>query len=584
MQGGAPGVCGGDHRIALTAMLGEVSRYWRTTAWLAATFAGGAGLAAPVLLLHGRLVPPPVDGGDLGLVWHAGVQPVAATQQQAVDDLSTLLLGVALGTIGVAAITLLSLSLARESERGSELAVRRAVGAGRSMLLRSAVAEAAFIVLAGFTLGAVVGIGAVAWSSGWPGTLRPPKPGPLGAAVLALAIVVLLGVLVPVILPRRRIGVAEPGSPAPLTPAALQVAATLVALTTGSLLARHAGGPGEPGGHPSPEGRVATLESAGLSPAARAAGYSALLRGFESEGAGPASLTSPGALLGLGPVSMVTTDCGRCSEGGLPLRWRVKAATHQFVSADTFEMMGVRVLKGRGITDQDDREAPRVAVVNRSLAAREFQDGEAIGRLIRVVDDGSQWSTVVGVVDDPPAAGLGASLLPPYTVYLSVLQHPPARVELLASGGPIPAGARPVRELLAAQAAPLRWFADRFAGQGWAMLGLAVMSSLAVARLWVTSLLVQFGVQRALGARRRRIILFVLTRAVGVCGTGIVAGVWFGAAVWSVLHSLVGGLEAWDPAAVLRFGAVLLAGTLAGALPPAWRAARATPASLLAAP
>jgi hypothetical protein len=41
-----------------------------------------------------------------------------------------------------------------------------------------------------------------------------------------------------------------------------------------------------------------------------------------------------------------------------------------------------------------------------------------------VVDDGEQWSTVVGVVDDPPAVGIGASLLPPYSVYLSVLQHP----------------------------------------------------------------------------------------------------------------------------------------------------------------
>jgi hypothetical protein len=38
--------------------------------------------------------------------------------------------------------------------------------------------------------------------------------------------------------------------------------------------------------------------------------------------------------------------------------------------------------------------------------------------------------------------------------------------------------------------------------------------------------------------------------------------------------------EPWDPAAVLRFGVWLIAGTLLAALLPAWRAARATPVSL----
>jgi hypothetical protein len=201
-----------------------------------------------------------------------------------------------------------------------------------------------------------------------------------------------------------------------------------------------------------------------------------------------------------------------------------------------------------------------------------------------VVDDGEQWSTVVGVVEDPPAGGLGASLQARYTVYLSVLQHPPAGAELMTrrmQGGNTSV---PVRELLAAQAAPLAWFADRFGDQGRAMLAIAVLGSLAVARLWVLSLLVELGVHRALGARRRTIVRFVLVRAAAVCFGGLVLGIWFGAAVWGILAGLVEGLPPWDPAAVLRFGAILLASTLLGALPPARRAARATPASLIATP
>ena len=579
MRTRARGVCGGDHRIVLTAMLGEVSRYWKTSALLATSVAAGAGLAWPVLLLHGRLVPPSTSGGDLGLVWRAGVQPVAAIQQQATDSLTGLLLGLAVATVAVAAATILVLALARESERAPELVVRRAVGAGRRVLLGGAAAEAGLVVAVGLVAGSSLTAGAAALSPPWPGSLRPGGAGLAGAAVLALAAVVLLGLLLPVLLPRRRVGVAEPRTPAPLAPSALQVAASLVALTAGSLLAGHVGRLAGPGGRPAIEGRISAIAMTRHAPQERAAHYASLLQRVKDESAGPVSLTSPGAVFGLGPTSMVTTDCGQCSEGNLRLPWRVKAATHQLVSADTFEMLGIRVLQGRALTDEDGWVAPRVAVINRSLAAREFQDGQALGRRIRVVDDGDRWSTVVGVVEDPPATGMGATLLPRYSVYLSVLQHPPARAELMTLGGP---SGEPVQAVREAQAAPLAWFGARIREQGWAMLLVAVLGSMAVARLWVASLLVEFGVRRALGAPRRAIVRYVLARAAGVCGAGLALGIWFGAAVWGILGDLVPGLPAWDQAAVARFGVILLAGSLLGALPPAWRAARRAPASLLA--
>jgi hypothetical protein len=75
----------------------------------------------------------------------------------------------------------------------------------------------------------------------------------------------------------------------------------------------------------------------------------------------------------------------------------------------------------------------------------------------------------------------------------------------------------------------------------------------------------------------------VVLRAAGVCLAGIALGIWIGGAIWSVLGGLVPGLEPWDAGLVCRYGAMLLACTLLGALPSAWRAARATPASLLAA-
>lgn len=569
----------GSFRAAVASVRAEVSRYRRTTALIVAALAAGMAFALPVVALHGQLALIPLRGGDLGLTWRAGVQPPAATQQAAVDALGGLLLGSALGTLAVAAVTILILSLARESERSVEVAVRRAVGAGRRVLLVSAVLEGGLVVLAGIAIGGIAGAIVAASMPAWPGSLRSGALRAGGVAFGALVAAVLAGVLFPVLFPRRRISEAEPHTPAPLMPSAIQIGASLIALTMGALLARHSAAViAAPTGAP-PAGVVHEIAMPDTAPAERAHHYASLLHALAAGGGPDASLTSPGALLGLGPVGTVTTDCGQCSEGGLPLRWRVKAATHQFVSADTFHMLGMNVVDGRGITSDDAWGAPRVAVINRSLAAREFQYGQAIGRGIRVVDDGDQWSTVVGVVDEPPVVGLGGAIQPRYSVYLSVLQHPPATVDLLTTGSL--SGATSVSALVAAQMAPLRWFAAVFGLQGWAMLAIAAVGTLAVTRLWVTSLLGELGVRRALGARRRQIVAYVLLRAAAVGAAGVLGGAWFGQAIWGVLADVLSGLDSWDVALVVRFGLVLLLSVLLGALPPALRASRAMPAALL---
>ena len=569
---------------------------------LTAAVAAGVTFALPVISLHGRLGLTPLRGGDLGLLWRAGMLPPAVTQQEAVDSLGTLLLVSSLGTLAIAAVTILILSLAREAERSAEVTVRRAVGAGRRMLLRSALLEGGLVALIGIVIGGIAGAVVAASMPEWPGALRSGESAAAGvAAVGALVAVVLAGVSLPVLFPRRRIGEAEPHAPTPLMPSAIQIGASLVALTMGALLGRHAaGGIAAPTGAPA-DGAVYSIAMPDTAPGERAQRYATLLHLLGADRQAEVSLTSPGALLGVGPVSTVTTDCGNCWEGGLPIRWRVKAATHHFVSADTFQMLGVRVVEGRGITDGDAWGGARVAVINRSLAAKEFQDGRAVGRGIRVVDDGNLWSTVVGVVDDPVPIGLGGTIQPGYSVYLSVLQHPPGTVDLLPGRrGPAedvmmsatrtalgPRAVDPatssVSALVGGQAAPLRWFAVHFGLQGWAMLAIAALGSLAVMRLWVTSMLGELGVRRAVGASRRQTVTHVLLRAAAVSAAGIAGGAWFGAAIWSVLADLAPGLDPWDGALVARFGLVLLSSTLLGALPPALRASRATPASLLSA-
>jgi len=65
---------------------------------------------------------------------------------------------------------------------------------------------------------------------------------------------------------------------------------------------------------------------------------------------------------------------------------------------------------------------------------------------------------------------------------------------------------------------------------------------------------------------------------------GVVVGSVLGPALWSGLGTIVRGLPAWDGGVLARFAVLLVATSTAGALVPAWHAARTRPAALLAEP
>jgi hypothetical protein len=236
--------------------------------------------------------------------------------------------------------------------------------------------------------------------------------------------------------------------------------------------------------------------------------------------------------------------------------------------------------------------------VSRSLAAREFQDGKPIGRRINTGDDNAEGSTVVGIVDDQLPMALGGTLQPRYAVYVSVLQHPPRSVDLLirdpvdyealartletnighGSGHYTVNTERAVRE---AEIAPVGWFGRRFELQGWALVGVASLGIIAFMGLWVRSLMGEIAVRRSVGARRQQIFRWMVWRAAGVAARGIVAGLWFGLAVWGTLPEVVTGAETWDPSRFLPYAVLILGVVLCGVVPPAWRASRALPVELL---
>ncbi|HKC89364.1 MAG TPA: ABC transporter permease, partial [Blastocatellia bacterium] len=78
------------------------------------------------------------------------------------------------------------------------------------------------------------------------------------------------------------------------------------------------------------------------------------------------------------------------------------------VSPDYFRAMGIPLVAGRFLTDQDNERSERVTLINQTFAQRYFSDQNPIGKRINPDLDG--WMTIVGVVGDVKQAGLADSV------------------------------------------------------------------------------------------------------------------------------------------------------------------------------
>jgi putative ABC transport system permease protein len=550
-----------------------------------------------------RLFFSTVRGADLGMPWNPDARSPAAGQLAALTQLFRLLLGTAAAALGAAALTMLTLSAARASERAPELAVRRSVGASRRGVLASALLEAALVASVVLVAGGAVGRAATGLAvREWPVPLHPGGGTMIAISFLVVCAALVLAGILPLVFARRRPLTQAEAQPLPLLVPAIQLGICLTVLTAGALVARHAGSLLNSAALETRDGEVYQVTVPNSSPGEEASRLEALLQKLSSDSQRSViSLSSPGTIAGLGTVAVMTTDCGLCPFGNLMVPWHQVLATHEMVSADTFRALGVKMVAGRSIGSADRWDAPRVAVVNRALAARHFQNGEAIGRQLMVGLKRSEWYTVVGIVDDPPPVGFGAALQPEYTVYLSVLQHPIPQLDLLVrdsanagSAGSVGSviqdelgvasvniASRKESELLAAEARPLRWFGRWLGVEGWIALIIALTGIYALMRLWVRSLHGELGLRRAVGARGWSVIGYVAARAVLVSLVGAGTGMWFGPALWDMLSGLVPGLPVWDWKLVLQFTTLLTVTTVIGALEPALRVVRAKPTALL---
>lgn len=528
----------------------------------------------------------------------------AVLQRGAFAGLLSILTTLALLGVTIAGLAVAALLRLRRLRQADELTIHSAVGAAPRDLRRLRGIETIGFAVAGVGSGLLIGLLAYrALLASWPHRLGAEAF--TGRAVgIALAIglgVVLLAQLTmghTRIAPTRRQTGSRPRAglwicAAQLAgSAALLIAAALVLRSTGTLLEGA-------GGFDPDEAGVWELVLTGENrdAADRAERIASVLRRVGSvPGVRAESLSTPGAWAGFGPVGIATARCGRCSRGGLVLPLVPVLARHTAVSPGFFQALGIPVLEGREFSQRDRRDAEPVAIVSRSLAREGFEGGRALGRRIRLGARGP-WLRVVGVVDDQPALGVGAAAMPAGALYVPLLQHPSRSVDLIVPGGPErraldhrvtrslralePGLARASIASLPArtrhQLAPLRWFGRVLGIVGGVILLMAAYGVFAAYHHEVDRRRREFGLRRALGARKRQISALVLRDALIQAAIAGSIGAWAAVGLAGLLQSAVPGIALFDPLVYPGVLLILLLMAGLGALSPAARAARLPP-------
>ncbi|MGH9747503.1 MAG: ABC transporter permease [Candidatus Acidiferrales bacterium] len=273
-------------------------------------------------------------------------------------------------------------------------------------------------------------------------------------------------------------------------------------------------------------------------------------------------------------------------------------ANTRVVTKDYFRAMGVTLKAGRLFDDRDRANAPLVAVVNDTMA-RQFWPGEnPIGHRIKLGGFASTrpWATIVGITADIHQRGIGISPRP--EMYYSYAQQDVFQPEYLAvktSGDPLPlANAirdqiwavdkdQPVADVMPMQAIVDEELSPRqmqarllgiFAGIALALASLGIYAVLSYAVAQRTQ---EIGVRMALGAQRRDVLRMVLGQGLALTLLGVACGTAGALALARVLATLLHGISATDPLTFTAVGAGLSAVALFACYVPARRAMRVDP-------
>jgi putative ABC transport system permease protein len=270
-------------------------------------------------------------------------------------------------------------------------------------------------------------------------------------------------------------------------------------------------------------------------------------------------------------------------------------------TATYFDTVGIRLIAGRNFTEEELANKHPVMVINQSLAKRLWPNEDAIGQHLRSVpskaDTTPVVSTVIGIVADTHQQSLESAARPEitkpmvdYTQLTFAVRSDADPEKLIASvknqirtiDRNLPLfEVRTMEQVLDEDTSQRRFESfvmSVFAGLA---LVLASIGLFGVLASLVSQRTQEIGIRMALGAQANDVLRMVLGEGFRMVTLGVVIGLAGGIALSRYLSSLFFGVSATNPATYIEVALLMMVIALVACLLPAWRAVRVNPMTAL---
>jgi putative ABC transport system permease protein len=527
-----------------------------------------------------------------------------------------MLLGAVSFVLLIACANVANLMLGRALGRGSEIAVRAALGAGRGRLLRLFVAESLLLA----AVGGAAGIALASWAMDGlkiVGARALPRISDirLDAPVVAYTagitlLTALLFSLAPALQASRanlldalkqggRSGTAAGRQGLRWGLIAAEVALSVVLLTGARLMIRTLANLA----HVDPGFRPEHLLALNLQqPGGRYSTQAAFDAFNESLTARLRQLPGVQSVARSWPFDLVSfsvTPHIRFVDKPVPAG-QEPSVQLSIVSPDYFQAMGIAIRAGRVFSSRDRKGTPLVAVVNEQFAKRFYPRENPLGKRVSLVGwDLPGEIEIAGVAANTLRAGLVGAAAPELYVSDGQLAYPGATLLVRTAGDPMPL-ANAIRAAVTAvdpqvvPETPVRiedalWntVANRRFTRYQLLLFATLALLLATAGIYgvvsysITQRTQEFGIRMALGAAQIDVIGLVLRKMAVPVAIGMLAGLLASIALTRYLGSQLYGVKAFDPLTLAGVAGMLALAALAGCWAPARRAGRLDPLTAL---
>ena len=517
----------------------------------------------------------------------------------------------------LACVNVVNLLLVRATARQGELAMRAALGARRSRMLRQLLTESILLALLGCVGGMVVGLGAVRTLAS--ASLRTALPLALDLHFdwkifgFAFAVTLITGMAVGIVpaLRASRINLNLVLHDSNRTVSgrqrlrnflvAAQVAGALTLLIVAGLFVRSLHGveqvdlgfdPSHVTNFTLDSNQVGYPEEQGHKFFQQLLAQVRVLPGVES--ASLAALVPMGDTEVGGPIDVP----GFAQVKGQPR----PSALYNSVSPGYFETMRIPVLRGRDLAESDSSTSSRVALINQAMADKYWAGNDPIGRQFAASDEPQKTIRIIGIVRNFRMEDPDSQIQPAYFVPLTqhyfgsqtlqirtlgnasaTTQHDvTALVETLAPSMPV-YGVQSMTEALHGLNGMLLFqLAATLTGiLGGLGLVLAIVGVYGVMSYSVSQRTQEIGIRMALGAQRGQILTLVGRQGFLVVTAGLLAGMLLAFAVGQVVQEFLVGVGPADPLTYGVISLLLAAVAMAACFIPARRAVRVNPIAAL---